>query len=445
MKPLNLWLIVAALAAGQTLPSSAVANPYTTTLDNGLRVIVREDHRAPTAVHMVWYRAGSMDEFNGTTGVAHVLEHLMFKGTPAVGPGQFNARVAALGGRDNAFTSRDYTAYFQQVPASALPDVMALEADRMRHLLLAPEAFAKEIEVVKEERRLRTEDQPHGLLWERLMANTFMAHPYRRPVIGWMADIEHMVVADTREWYDRWYAPNNATLVVVGDVDHKAVFADAQKHYGAVAARDLPERKPQPEPDPRGIKRLTVAAPAKLPYLAMAWQVPRLEDAAQGGDVYALEMLAAVLSGHDGARLPKQLVRRRALATDVSAGNDGIGRGPALFVIEGTPSQGVSAADLEAAVRAQLAQLVRHGVEETELARARAQLVASRVYGRDSLFRQAMEIGRLEMSGLGHGAADHMIEGLKAVTPAEVRDAAARYLVDGRLTVAVLDPQGGRP
>ncbi len=216
-------------------PAAGIAETHEHQLANGLRVIVKEDRRAPTAVHMVWYRVGSMDETNGATGVAHVLEHMMFKGTPSVGPGEFNRRVAAAGGRDNAFTSRDYTAYFQQVPKERLPEMMRLEADRMRHLTLDANEFGQEIKVVMEERRLRTEDQPQALLFEQLSAVAFQAHPYRVPIIGWMNDLENMTAADARTWYDRWYAPNNAYVLVVGDVEHEAVFRLAEENYGPSA------------------------------------------------------------------------------------------------------------------------------------------------------------------------------------------------------------------
>jgi zinc protease len=211
------------------LVATAQANPFETTLKNGLRIIVKEDHRAPTAVQMVWYRVGSIDEVDGNSGVAHVLEHMMFKGTPKVGPGEFNRLVAAAGGRDNAFTSRDYTAYFQQVPKEKLPEMMQLEADRMRHLNVDPKEFAQEIKVVMEERRMRTDDNPQAKLFEQMNAVAFQAHPYRRPIIGWMSDLETMTAADARTWYDTWYVPNNATLVIAGDVDHQEVFAQAEK------------------------------------------------------------------------------------------------------------------------------------------------------------------------------------------------------------------------
>jgi zinc protease len=226
-RSLRSGIVAGALAVAFAMP--AWANPFEHTLSNGLRIIVKEDRRAPTAAHMVWYRAGGMDEVSGTTGVAHVLEHMMFKGTPNVGAGEFSRRVAAAGGRDNAFTSKDYTAYFQQVPKAQLAQMMQLEADRMRHLNLDAGEFAQEIKVVMEERRQRTDDSPHARLGEQLQAVAYQTHPYRVPVIGWMNDLENMTAADAKAWYDTWYVPNNAYVVITGDVDHKTVFALAAR------------------------------------------------------------------------------------------------------------------------------------------------------------------------------------------------------------------------
>ncbi|MFC5299860.1 M16 family metallopeptidase [Azospira restricta] len=418
-----------------------LANPYAHKLANGLSVIVKEDRRAPTAVHMVWYRAGSMDESNGTTGVAHVLEHMMFKGTPKVGPGEFNRLVAAAGGRDNAFTSRDYTAYFQQVPKEKLEEMMALEADRMRHLTLSANEFEQEIKVVMEERRLRTDDQPQSRLFEAMNAVAFQSHPYRRPIIGWMSDLEHMTVQDARDWYERWYVPNNAYVVIVGDVDHQAVFKAAEKLYGGLKARPLPARKPQDEPAQAGIRRLTVKAPAELPVLIMGYRAPVLKDVDQDVDPYALEMLGSVLAGHGAARFSKHLVREQRLAVSASADYDASARGPGMFYLVGTPSQGRTVAEMEAGLRAEIARIQDEGVSAEELERAKAQLVASEVYKLDSMFAQAMEIGQLEAVGLPYGKSGRIIEKLQAVTAEQVREVARRYFVDDSLTVGVLDPQ----
>ncbi|MDR0701504.1 MAG: insulinase family protein [Azoarcus sp.] len=416
------------------------ANPFETTLPNGLKVVVREDRRAPSVVHMVWYRSGSIDEPEGVTGVAHVLEHMMFKGTRKVGPGEFNARVAALGGRDNAFTSRDYTAYFQQIPPAHLGTVMALEADRMKNLVLGDEDFAREIEVIKEERRLRTDDRPRALVSEQLMATVFVAHPYRHPVIGWMTDLETMRAEDARTWYKRWYAPNNACVVVVGDVSHDAVFKLAHKHYGALKPARLPDRRISAEPAQRGARSATVRAPAELPYLAMAWRAPSLRDPGADREAYALQMLAEILDGYEGARLDRRLVRERRIAVSASASYDGVNRGPALFYLSGVPSPGQGIEALEAALRAELQHIRDEGVSEAELNRVKTQALASRIYSRDSLMGQAMEIGQLESTGLSWRDDVRLLAGLRAVTAEEVREVARRYFDDATLTTTRLDP-----
>jgi len=420
---------------------SAAGRTHATRLKNGLQVVVKEDRRAPTAVQMLWYRAGAMDEKDGTSGVAHVLEHMMFKGTKNHAAGEFNRIVAEAGGRDNAFTSLDYTAYFQQVPKAALAKMMAIEADRMANLKLTAEEFAQEIKVVMEERRLRTEDNPRALVHEALNATAYRAHPYRRPVIGWMNDLEHMSWRDARAWYEQWYAPNNAILVVVGDVDHREVFRQAEKYFGPIRPRVLPERKPQREPEQKGIQRAVVKAPAKLPYLAMGWKTPRLADVAADSDPYALEVLAAVLEGHEAARLPRRLVREQKIAQSVGAGYDALARGEPLFILVGQPAEGRTVEELEAALRAELRHIAEEGVAETELQRVKVQLVAAQTYKRDSMMAQAMEIGQLEASGYSWRDQERIIERLKAVTAAEVQAVAQRYFIDDRLTVVRLDPQ----
>ena len=429
------------LGGALAVPLTALANPYETTLTNGMKVIVKEDRRAPSAVHMVWYRSGAMDEVDGISGVAHVLEHMMFKGTKNVGPGEFNKRVAAVGGRDNAFTGKDYTAYFQQIPPDRLSEMMALEADRMQHLVLDDDAFRRELEVVKEERRLRTDDQPRALVYEQLMATAFNAHPYRRPVIGWMPDLEAMQPQDARDWYRRWYTPTNAYLVVVGDVDHRRVLRDAERHYGPIVARELPQRRISTEPQQQGPRQAVIKAPAELPYLSMAWHVPALRDPATDREAYALQVLAALLDGYDGARLTRHLVRDSGLALSAGASYDGSGRGPALFYLDGVPAAGHSVETLQAALRGELQAIADEGVSEAELARVKTQAVASRVYKRDSLMGQAMEIGYLESAGLSWQDEERLLEGLRSVTVAEVQDVARRYFSDDSLNIARLEPQ----
>ena len=437
MRNTRLTLLLLALTA----PLAALANPFEHQLANGLRIIVKEDHRAPTAAHMVWYRAGSVDETNGTTGIAHVLEHMMFKGTPTAGPGEFNRRVAAAGGRDNAFTSRDYTAYFQQIPKQKLEEMMQLEADRMRHLNLDAKEFAQEIKVVMEERRLRTDDQPQAMLFEQMSGVAFQSHPYRVPIVGWMNDLENMTVQDARDWYERWYVPNNAYVVIVGDVDHRQVFKLAEKYYGHLKSRALPARRPQEEPVQTGIRRLTVKAPAELPVVLMSYKVPVIRDVEKDVDPYALEMLSAILDGHEAARFSKHLIREQRLAVAAGVGYDTTSRGPGMFYLQGSPSEGKTRAELEAGFRAELARIQQDGVADDELARAKAQLVAGQIYKLDSMFAQAMEIGQMESAGFSHKLDRRMIEKLQAVTAEQVQAVARKYFRDDQLTVAELDPQ----
>ncbi len=411
------------------------------TLANGLRVIVKTDRRAPVVVSMVWYKVGSVDEVNGATGAAHVLEHMLFKGTKTVPGGDFSKIVAAVGGRDNAFTSRDYTGYFQTVQKSQLPLMLKLEADRMVNALIPQDEFDKEIKVIMEERRMRTDDRPRALVYEQLMATALRAHPYRTPTVGWMNDLENMSADDARAFYQKWYAPNNATLVVVGDVSHDEVFKLAREHFGPHQSKLLPARKPQDEPSQTGIRRITVKAPAEQPYLVMAYRAPRLIDAEKDWEPYALDMLASVLDGNEAARFARSLVRGSQIAGSADASYDGVGRGPAFFYLSAVPTAGKTADDVEQALRREVQKVIAEGVAEDELKRIKAQVIAARVYERDSMFFQARQIGAMETSGYSYKALDVMTEKLKAVTAEQVREVAKKYLIDDALTVAYLDPQ----
>jgi zinc protease len=270
------FLISLALATG-AVPGALAEGPAKTeqfTFSNGLTLIVKPDRRAPTAVHMLWVRVGAMDEVDGTSGVAHVLEHMMFKGTPSLKPGEFSRRVAALGGRENAFTNRDYTGFYQQIPSSRLEDVMKLEADRFANNQWPDDEFKRELEVVKEERRLRTEDSPRAQLYENLNATVFQASPYRRPVVGWMNDLDAMTAQDARAFYRQWYVPANAAVVVAGDVDVAEVKRLAEKYYGSIATHAVPARKPRVEPQQSGQRRIDFKAPAEQAYVALSFKVP---------------------------------------------------------------------------------------------------------------------------------------------------------------------------
>jgi zinc protease len=428
--------------AASSAAATATPGPQQFTLANGMTLIVQPDRRSPTAVQMVWVRVGSMDEVDGTSGVAHALEHMMFKGTKDIKPGEFSRRVAQLGGQENAFTTRDYTGYYQQIPVGSLEQIMKLESDRFAGNQWPDDEFKREIEVVKEERRLRTEDQPRALLGEQQNAAVFTASPYHRPVVGWMSDLDAMTPDDVREFHKRWYVPANAVLVMAGDIDIAQVRAMAEKYYGRIPAHAVPTRKPRIEPVQRGIRRLEFKAPAEQAYVSLAYRVPQLaniDDA--NSDAWALVVLSAVLDGYAGARLDRALTQGPGRVADSAGAYSGfIGRGPQLFVLDGVPAAGKSAEVVEAALRAQIARVAKDGVGEAELARVKTQWVASETYKRDSVMAQARELGSNWVQGLPLDASERIVARLQAVTAAQVQAVAAKYFGDDQLTVATLRP-----
>lgn len=416
-------------------------------LDNGLKVVVREDHRAPVVVSQVWYRVGASYEPGGITGVSHVLEHMMFKGTENLAPNEFSRLISGAGGEENAFTGTDYTAYFETLSADQLDLALRLEAERMHALKLDAAELAKELEVVKEERRLRTDDDPNSRLYEQFGATAFLAHPYRNPIIGWMADLDALTLEDVRDWYARWYHPANATLVVAGDVEPQAVFDLAQRHFGALPGGTVAPPKPRAEPPQQGTRRLELHVPARVPYLLMGWHVPALtaQTDPASAEPYALEVLAGILAGGESARLPSRLRRGASIAAQVDAGYQLYARADGLFLLDGVPAKGRQVADLEAALRAEIRTLHDEPVSAGELDRVKAQVVASEVFQRDSMFYQAMRIGLLETVGLRWQIADEYVTRIEAVTAADVQAVARKYLVDDNLTVGVLRPREGAP
>ncbi len=430
-----LLLFCAVLIAGP-----ALAQVHEFKLDNGLKILVKEDHRAPVVVSQIWYKVGSSYEYDGITGVSHVLEHMMFKGTKKHGPGEFSRIIAENGGEENAFTGRDYTAYFQQLEKSRLEVSFEMEADRMRNLLLPEEEFAKEVKVVMEERRMRTDDKPESLTYELLNAAAFVNSPYHHPIIGWMQDLESLETADLTSWYQRWYAPNNATLVVVGDVDPQQVYELAKKHFGPLKPSDLKPPKPRVEGRQRGLRKTTLRAPAKLPYLIMGFKVPVLKTAQEEWEPYALEVLAGVLDGGNSARLAKNLVRKQQLAASAGAGYNLYSMRQDLFLLDGTPAQGHTTAELEKALRDEIERLKTEPVSEQELARIKAQVVAGKTYEKDSPFYQAMQMGTLETVGLGWQRMDEYSDRVLAITAEQLQEVARKYLVDDHLTIAELEP-----
>lgn len=427
-----------------SLTLTACSQTHEITLDNGLRVIVREDHRSPVVVSQIWYRVGSQDEPEGRTGISHVLEHMMFKGTDKLKPNEFSRIIAENGGRENAFTSYDYTAYFQQLEKSRLPIAFELEADRMQHLKLTQEEFDKEIKVVMEERRLRTDDRPEALTYERFAHAAYQVHSYRHPIIGWMNDLKSLKLDDVRDWYRRYYTPSNAILVVAGDVEPKEVFALARKYFGPIPGRPPAVAPSKPEPPQRHERRIRVALPAEVPYLLLGYHTPVHGSVGRDGvaewEPYALSVLGGVLDGGQASRFERELVRQTKIASSIGVDYSASSRSPSLFLIEATPAAGHTSEELEHAIRAQIARLRAEPVSADELKRVKAQVVAANVYARDSVFYQAMQVGRLAAVGLDWRLIDTYVDKLNAVTAEQVQAVARKYLVDDNLTVATLDP-----
>lgn len=425
------------------LPPLMAGEVHELTLENGLRLLVKEDHRAPVVVSQVWYKIGSSYEQEGKTGLSHLLEHMMFKGTEKYGPGEFSRIMSENGASENAFTGDDYTAYFQTLEKSRLSISFELEADRMHNLRLQETEFAKEKQVVLEERRLRTEDKPVSLLYEYFAATAHQTSPYKNPTIGWMDDIKNLTLADLQAWYNRWYAPNNATVVVVGDVDPQAVFALAKQHFGVLKSSEIAPPVARSEVEQYGIKRLTVKRPAKLPHLLMGYKVPTLKSLSDTDkwEGYALEVLSAVLDGGNSARFSKNLVRGQQIATSASANYTLFSRLDELFTLSAVPTDTHTVAELEQALREQIQQVQTTVVDKAELERVKTQVRASKVYELDSLFYQGMQIGSLITMGLDWRLNDNYAEKIAAVTPEQVQAVARKYLVDDRLTVGILEPQ----
>ncbi len=411
------------------------------TLKNGLKVLVKEDHRSPIAISQVWYKVGSSYEPGGITGISHMLEHMMFKGTDKHAAGEFSRIIAENGGEENAFTGQDYTAYFQTMEATRLAVSFELEADRMRHLHLLADELKKELQVVTEERRMRTDDNPQAKMNEQFMALAYSNSPYKHPVIGWPSDIANYTVEDLNAWYQRWYAPNNATLVVVGDVQPNAVFDLAEKYFAELQPSDIKPIKPQTEIEQLGVRKMTVKVPAKLPSVILGYKVPALKTAENENEAYALEVLAGVLDGGSGARLSTHLVRGKQIAVSAGAGYGLTSRLSNLFELEATPAEGKTVADLEAALKAEIKKLQQDLISDDELQRIKAQVLATDIYQKDSGFYQAMEIGTLETAGLGWQKANEYVPKVNQVTAEQVREVAKKYLVDDHLTIAYLEPQ----
>lgn len=414
--------------------------PETFTLDNGLQVVVLPDHRVPVVTHMVWYRVGAADEPPGKSGIAHFLEHLMFKGTDKIAPGEFSKTVARMGGQDNAFTSQDYTAYFQRIALAQLPEVMAMEADRMANLKLSEAVVLPERDVVLEERSARTDNEPTALFGEQMRAIQYLAHPYGAPVIGWRHEIENLTTEDAIAHYRTHYGPDNAILVVAGDITAAALRPLAEKYYGPVAARGIPARQRPQEPPQLAARRLEMHdARLRQPiwqrsYLAPSYARPEL------GDPAALEVLAEIVGGGSTSRLYRALVVEQGLASQAGAGYQGDSMDLSSFILYALPRDGVDIAKMEAALDSVLHDIQQQGITEEELTRAKTQLVASAVYAQDSQQTMARIFGASLVVGRSIADVIAWPDTIDAVSAQQVQAAARQLFTPARSVTGLLLP-----
>jgi zinc protease len=425
-----------AVPAAQPVAAPPAPAVLAATLGNGLRVLLLEDHRSPIVSFQVWYRVGSRNEARGATGIAHFLEHLMFKGTPTHGPRQFARLVEQNGGQDNAFTSQDVTSYFVNIAADRLDLVIELEADRMHNLLLDPKEIDSEREVVIEERRTRTEDDPGGFLGEEVSSLAFKAHPYGFPIIGWMEDLKRLTPAEIRAFYRTYYVPNNALVVAVGDVKAPAVLEKIKRRFGAIPQGAAPPPVYAVEPPQNGERRVTVRKEARLPIVYLGYHVPNQ----QSPDAAALEVLSTILSGGRASRLYRHLVYERQLALDAGGDYSYFSLDPNLFWFWATPLPGQTPETLEKELLAEMEQLKKDPVSDEELTRAKNQIEASFVFQEDSVHRRATLLARFELIG-GYATRDRFLQSVRAVTAADLTRVAQTWFAQDKKNVGVLLPK----
>jgi len=440
LRPARRWLLCALLAVAAMYASPAPGASYTervkeTVLRNGLKLILLEDHKAPVVVFQIYYRVGSRNEALGHTGLSHILEHVMFKGTPTVAPEEYSKIIQRNGGRTNAWTTQDSTTYFASLASDRVGVVIDLEADRMTNLKLTDEVFLPERSVIMEERRLRVDNNPSDALFEQLASTAYAAHTYQFPVIGWMSDIGQATVGDALQHYRTYYIPNNAFIVVVGDFDTTALIKQITDAFGDTPIGPPPPAVRAVEPVQHGERRVELRREAQLPYVAMAYHVPNLNSPAAA----ALEVLGAILSGGESARLHRELVYRQRLAREAGASYDYTSIDPGLFTAYAQPLPGQSEAAVEAALTRELERAAAEPPTAHELEKAKNGIEADFIFGQDSLFYQAMLLGEYEVAS-GWRRIDEYLPAVRAVTAADVLRVAQAYLRPTNRTTAVLIP-----
>jgi zinc protease len=409
-------------------------------LSNGMKVLLVEVPKAPVATVQVWYKVGSRNEVMGRAGLSHMLEHMMFKGTAKYPKGSFSRIVRKNGGIDNAFTGQDFTAYFENLAADRVELALELEADRMQGLILDNNEFQTEREVVKEERRLRTEDDPQGALVEALFAQTFLSHPYHWPVIGWFADLDAMSLEDLQRHYDTFYSPNNATLIVVGDIKADTLLQLIKDLFEPIPKGPSPKQTVSAEPEQRGERRFVLKREAQVPFVMMGFRVPNYSSE----DSYALDLLESILSRGKSSRLYQSLVYDQKNSLAVGAEYGLLQTDPGLFYFYSLVSPGAKVEAVEEALQREIARLQSELPSDLELQRAKNQVEASRVFEQDSNFRHAMLLGQSESTGAGWHRVDQFLERIRAVTAKDIQRVAKQYLIQDNRTVGILIPQPSR-
>jgi len=440
-RSLTIMILLLTLLAIPPLQAATFEKTY----GNGLKLIVREDRRAPVVVSQIWYKVGSSYEHMGITGISHALEHMMFKATEKTASGEFSRLIAENGGSDNAFTGKHYTAYYQRIGSDSLELCLRLEADRMKNLLFNADEFQREMEVIKEERNLRVDNNPLNRFYEHFIASVFLQSPLRNPTIGLQEDLDQLQLDEARQWYQRWYSPNNATLVIVGDVEFAAVDNLVQKYFGDIESKPLKAVKLRPEPPQNGLRQIHGYGQTSSPYLLMAYRVPVLKQLEDPADAYALDVLAGILDGGSSARFMQFLQRGEELAVSVSAGYDAFERLEGLFTLSGTPKPEVTLEKLQIAIDGQIKRLKQELVNDEELTRVKAQVVSGRIYQQDSMFGMAVQIGMLETSGIGWRLLDDYVIHIQQVNAEDVQRVARRYFNSENLTLGKFWPEQYRP
>ena len=437
MKIMNrfvVMLLITFLSANVSF-AQGLKNVTETVLPNGLKVLLKEEHKAPVVTFQIWYKVGARNEKLGTTGMSHLLEHMMFKGTKKYGPKTFSQVVQRNGGNDNAFTSKDYTAYFETFAADRIGISLDLESDRMQNLLLDPKEFLSERKVVMEERRMRTDDDPVNTMVEQMMAVAVIAHPYQWPVIGWMADLGNITRDDLYNHYRTYYAPNNATIVVVGDFETRALLPQIEKYFGRIPRGPAVPKMGAVEPKQIGERRVVVKKRAELPAVFAGYKTPTLKNP----DSYALEVLQGVLSGGKSSRLYRSLVYEKQLALYAGGDYDNVSADPNLFYVYAGVMPGKSTEEVEKALYAEIDRLKTEPITSEELQQAKNQVEAGFIMGQDSNFNQAMLLGQFE-SVASWKLLEKYVDSIRAVTKEDVMRVAKEYFSEDNRTVGILVP-----